>query len=161
RPPRHTLLAVPLQHQLVEQSELVVQVLTDVPVHTEEGIATELDADSRAPHRDGPEHRQHAGATEADRHEVGVDEHVRVLARTTIVCDVPRRRADKQAGVRVVDWTDNDVSGEVRMAEIEKTDEEWRSLLTPEQYQVLRRAGTERPWSGKYVNEHSDGTYCC
>ena len=47
------------------------------------------------------------------------------------------------------------------MAEIEKSDEEWRVALTPEQYQVLRRAGTERPWSGKYVDDHADGTYCC
>lgn len=51
------------------------------------------------------------------------------------------------------------------MPEIERTDEEWRSLLTPEQYQVLRQAGTERPWSGKYADGpadgHADGTYHC
>jgi peptide-methionine (R)-S-oxide reductase len=44
---------------------------------------------------------------------------------------------------------------------IEKTDEEWREQLTPEQYEVLRRKGTERPWSGEYVNEHRDGTFRC
>jgi len=47
------------------------------------------------------------------------------------------------------------------MAEIDHSEAEWKALLTPEQFDVLRRAGTERPWSGKYVNEHADGTYCC
>ena len=45
--------------------------------------------------------------------------------------------------------------------EVQKTDEEWRQELAPEQYEVLRRAGTERPFSGKYVHNHDDGTYRC
>jgi peptide-methionine (R)-S-oxide reductase len=45
--------------------------------------------------------------------------------------------------------------------EVQKTDEEWRAQLSPEQYQVLRHAGTEPPWSGKYVHNHDDGTYRC
>jgi peptide-methionine (R)-S-oxide reductase len=45
--------------------------------------------------------------------------------------------------------------------EVEKSDSEWRAELSPEQYQVLRQAGTERAWSGKYVHNHDDGTYRC
>ena len=45
--------------------------------------------------------------------------------------------------------------------EISKTDAEWREELTPEQYNVLRKKGTERPFTGKYVNAKTDGTYCC
>src|SRR3954470_19371693 len=45
--------------------------------------------------------------------------------------------------------------------EIKKSDAEWREELTPEQYQVLRQAGTERAFTGAFWNLHDDGTYRC
>jgi peptide-methionine (R)-S-oxide reductase len=44
---------------------------------------------------------------------------------------------------------------------IDKSDREWRTELTPEQYHVLREHGTEAPFSGDYVHTKADGTYCC
>jgi peptide-methionine (R)-S-oxide reductase len=46
-------------------------------------------------------------------------------------------------------------------SEMTKTDAEWREQLTPEQYQVLRRKGTEPPFTGKYVHSKEDGIYRC
>jgi peptide-methionine (R)-S-oxide reductase len=44
---------------------------------------------------------------------------------------------------------------------IEKTDEQWRQELTPEQYDVLRRAGTEPPFTGEYTYNKESGDYMC
>ena len=45
--------------------------------------------------------------------------------------------------------------------EVQKSDEEWRQELTPEQYAVLRQAGTERPWTGELLDESRAGLYTC
>src|ERR671918_150628 len=42
-----------------------------------------------------------------------------------------------------------------------KSDEEWKRTLTPEQYDVLRKKGTERAFTGKYWSTKDDGTYVC
>ena len=47
------------------------------------------------------------------------------------------------------------------MAKITKTDAEWRAELTPDQYEVTRKKGTERPFTGAYYNLHDKGIYLC
>jgi len=47
------------------------------------------------------------------------------------------------------------------MANIKKTEEEWRLQLNEEQYRITREAGTEPPFSGIYVDHHDKGTYRC
>ncbi len=44
---------------------------------------------------------------------------------------------------------------------IQKTDEEWRAQLTPEQYRITRQKGTERAFTGKYNDHKEQGTYHC
>lgn len=45
--------------------------------------------------------------------------------------------------------------------QVQKSDEQWRKELTPEQYRVLREAGTERPFTGEYNTHYDNGIYTC
>ncbi len=45
--------------------------------------------------------------------------------------------------------------------EVERSDEEWRLVLDPQEFSVLRRAGTERPWTGELLGERREGVYRC
>ncbi len=51
--------------------------------------------------------------------------------------------------------------GESMEAKIHKSDAEWRSMLTDEQYKVTRRKGTEAPFKNAYWDNHADGLYRC
>lgn len=47
------------------------------------------------------------------------------------------------------------------MARVKKSEQEWRSELTAEQYRIMREKGTEPPFTGEYVNEKTPGVYRC
>ena len=51
--------------------------------------------------------------------------------------------------------------GVKNVEKIKKTEAEWRKQLTPEQFEVTRRKGTERAFTGKYHASHADGIYLC
>ena len=47
------------------------------------------------------------------------------------------------------------------MEKVIRTEAEWRQQLTPEEYKVLRQAGTEAPWTGEYTDAKTTGVYRC
>jgi len=48
-----------------------------------------------------------------------------------------------------------------KVEKVQRSDAEWRAMLTPDQYQVTRRKGTERPFSGQYHDCKDPGVYGC
>lgn len=57
--------------------------------------------------------------------------------------------------------TANQPKGNEMSSKVQKTEKEWKEILTPEQYKVLREKGTERPFTGEYWNTKDDGVYKC
>jgi len=55
----------------------------------------------------------------------------------------------------------NDVPKGFVMDKVVKSDNEWQTCLTPEQYQILREKGTEMAFTGKYYKHKDKGTYVC
>jgi peptide-methionine (R)-S-oxide reductase len=64
--------------------------------------------------------------------------------------------------VKVVEFTDaGQRKGVVEVEKVQKPDAEWQQQLTPEQFQVTRKEGTERAFTGKYWDNHEHGIYKC
>jgi peptide-methionine (R)-S-oxide reductase len=57
--------------------------------------------------------------------------------------------------------TANNTKNNSMQNKVVKTDEEWKKMLTPEQYKVTRQKGTERAFTGKYHDSHEKGIYVC
>lgn len=51
--------------------------------------------------------------------------------------------------------------GELKPATITRTEDEWKKILTPQEYHVLREAGTDRPFTGQYTDTDDAGNYYC
>jgi peptide-methionine (R)-S-oxide reductase len=58
-------------------------------------------------------------------------------------------------------WLRGEPAQAAETFEIEKTDAEWRAQLTSQQYDILRKEGTERPWTSPLLKEHRKGTFAC
>ena len=74
------------------------------------------------------------------------------------VCGVACAEEKSSNTVEVFDTANGKV---VVMERVQKTDEEWRKQLMPEQYAVTRQKGTERAFTGRYWDHHEHGVYRC
>jgi methionine-R-sulfoxide reductase len=72
------------------------------------------------------------------------------------------RPAGQETNVKVYVYNkQGEVVGPVESSRVVKSDEEWKKVLTPEQFKIARSKGTERPFCGNLLDNHQEGTYVC
>ena len=83
------------------------------------------------------------------------------IALLLLAMGITAASAPLRAGVRQIKVFSAQKGKIIMVDRVEKTDEEWKKSLTPEQYSVARKKGTERAFTGAYWNNHDAGVYQC
>jgi peptide-methionine (R)-S-oxide reductase len=73
----------------------------------------------------------------------------------------PGRRDMKGMGPKNIKLYSAALEGYIMTDKVEKTEKEWKEILSPEQFLITRKKGTERAFTGKYRNHHEKGIYRC
>ena len=83
-------------------------------------------------------------------------------ARTPIVSAARSNTGEESGTVTIIQFDDSGQKlGPATVKRVQKTDAEWKRLLTPLQFEVTRQQGTERAFTGQYYNLHEKGLYRC
>jgi len=93
---------------------------------------------------------------------VGATAVAGVILRSRFGAEAVEAKSATPKDIHIVQFSDaGKRQGVVTVQTIVKTDAEWKQQLTPDAYEITRRAGTERPYSGRYWDNHEKGLYHC